>query len=108
TFDSSCANLTVPAGATVRFAGLYWGAALDQGETLPMQCDPGQPRTGSPAANPAAAASAWLKGPGGGGYVPINASVFDTYTEDLGCVNGVPDERTRYQGFANVTSLVQA
>jgi hypothetical protein len=37
TFDSSSANLSVPAGATVLFAGLYWGAALDQGETLPMQ-----------------------------------------------------------------------
>ena len=67
-----------------------------------------QPRTGLPAANPPAAASAWLKGPGGGGYVPVNASVFDTYTEDLGCPPGGVDERTRYQGFADVTSLVKA
>jgi uncharacterized repeat protein (TIGR01451 family) len=110
TFDSSSANLTVPPGATVLFAGLYWGAALDQGETLPAQCDPSQPRTGLPAANAAAAGSALLQGPGGGGYVPINASVFDTYTENLGCPTtpGADDERTRYQGFADVTSLVQA
>ena len=40
TFDSSSANLTVPAGATVLFAGLYWGAALDQGETLPRAVRP--------------------------------------------------------------------
>ncbi|MDP9260173.1 MAG: DUF11 domain-containing protein [Actinomycetota bacterium] len=107
TFDSSSANLSIPAGATVLFAGLYWGAALDQGETLPLQCDPGQPRTGLAAGNPAAAGSAWLQGPNTGGYVPVNASVFDTYTEDLGCPAAGVDERTRYQGFADVTSLVQ-
>jgi uncharacterized repeat protein (TIGR01451 family) len=107
TFDSSSANLSIPAGATVLFAGLYWGAALDQGETLPMQCDPGQLRTGFPAQNAAAAGSAYLQGPNTGGYVPVNASVFDTYTEDLGCPAPGVDERTRYQGFADVTSLVQ-
>ena len=47
--------------------------------------------------------------PPGGSYVPVNATVFDTYTEDLGCGNpGGADERTRYQAFADVTSLVQA
>ena len=107
TFDSSSANLAIPAGATVLFAGLYWGAALDQGETLPMQCFPGHPRSGNAALNASAATSAWLQGPGGTGYVPLNASVFDTYTEDLNCGTAGPDERTRYQGFANVTSLVQ-
>jgi uncharacterized repeat protein (TIGR01451 family) len=107
TFDSSSATLNIPPGATVLFAGLYWGAALDQGETLPMQCDPGQPRTGLAASNTAAAGSAWLQGPATPGYVPINASVFDTYTEDLGCPSAGVDERTRYQGFADVTSLVQ-
>ena len=64
TFDSSSANLSVPAGATVLFAGLYWGAALDQGETLPLQCDAAQPRTGQAATTPAAATSALLQGPG--------------------------------------------
>jgi uncharacterized repeat protein (TIGR01451 family) len=108
TFDSSSANLGVPAGATVLFAGLYWGAALDQGETLPLQCDPAQPRTGNPAANPAVAGSVWLEGPGTGGYIPVNASVFDTYTEDLGCAAPGVEERTRYQGFADVTALVKA
>jgi hypothetical protein len=84
TFDSSSATLNIPPGATVLFAGLYWGAALDQGETLPMQCDPSQPRTGLAASNAAAAGSAWLQGPATGGFVPINESVFDTYTQDLG------------------------
>ena len=107
TVNSSSANLAVPPGATVLFAGLYWGAAFDQGETLPLQCDD-TPRTGHAAANPAAAASAWLQAPGGS-YVPVNATTFDTYTEDLGCGNpGAADERTRYQAFADVTSLVQA
>ncbi|HEY3614864.1 MAG TPA: DUF11 domain-containing protein [Gaiellales bacterium] len=108
TIDSSSATLSIPAGATVLFAGLYWGAALDAGETLPLQCIPGGARTGHAAVNPAAAGSAWLQLPGGASYVPVTASTFDTYTEQLPCGNGAADERTRYQAFANVTSLVQA
>ena len=109
TIDSSSANLGIPAGATVLFAGLYWGAALDAGETLPLQCIPGGARTGHPAPNAAAAGSAWLKLPNGASYVPVNASVFDTYTEKVPCGNaGTTDERTRYQAFADVTALVQA
>jgi uncharacterized repeat protein (TIGR01451 family) len=104
--NSSSATLNVPAGATILFAGLYWGAALDRGETLPLQCDPGQPRTGDPAANPAAAGSALLRVPGSG-YVPVNASVLDTYTEDLLCPAQGVEERTRYQAFADVTSQVK-
>jgi uncharacterized repeat protein (TIGR01451 family) len=107
TFNSSSAQLAVPAGATVVFAGLYWGAALDQGETLPLQCDPAQPRTGHAAISPAAAGSALLQLPGGGGYVPVGASVFDTYTEALNCGGPGVEERTRYQAFADVTSLVK-
>ena len=34
--------------------------------------------------------------------------MFDTYTENLACAAGGVDERTRYQGFADVTSLVKA
>jgi uncharacterized repeat protein (TIGR01451 family) len=105
-FDSSSASLTVPAGATVLFAGLYWGAALDQGETLPRQCDSTQPRTGHAATTPSAAGTALFRAPGAG-YVPVTASVLDTYTEDLNCPQAGVDERTRYQGFADVTSLVQ-
>jgi uncharacterized repeat protein (TIGR01451 family) len=109
TIDSSSANLGIPAGATVLFAGLYWGAALDAGETLPLQCIPGGARTGHPAPNAAAAGSAWLQLPNGTSYVPVNASVFDTYTEKVPCGDaGTIDERTRYQAFADVTSLVQA
>jgi uncharacterized repeat protein (TIGR01451 family) len=107
TIDSSSAHLAVPAGATVLFAGLYWGAALDQGETVDLQCDPSQPRTGHAANNVAAATSALLRVPGGLGYVPVNASVFDTYTEDLLCAAPGVEERTRYQAFADVTSLVR-
>jgi uncharacterized repeat protein (TIGR01451 family) len=109
TIDSSSAQLNIPAGATVLFAGLYWGAALDSGETLPLQCIPGGARTGHAAINPAAASSAWLQLPGGASYVPVTASTFDTYTERVPCGNaGTIDERTRYQAFADVTSLVQA
>ena len=90
------------------FAGLYWGAALDQGETLPLQCDAAQPRTGQAATTPAAATSALLQGPGMPAYATVTASAFDTYTENLRCTPGGVDERTRYQGFADVTSIVKA
>ena len=45
--------------------------------------------------------------PGGGGYVPVSASVLDTYTEDLVCPAAGVEERTRYQAFADVTALVK-
>ena len=108
TFDSSSAQLAVPAGATVLFAGLYWGAALDQGETLPLQCDePARARATRPSTRPRPGRRCCRR-PGGGGYVPVTASVLDTYTEDLGCAGGPGvEERTRYQAFADVTSLVQ-
>ena len=84
TFDSSSANLTVPAGATVLFAGLYWGAALDQGETLPRAVRP------EPAAHRLARGRTRRRRPlpccrarARAAYVPISASVFDTYTENL-------------------------
>src|SRR4051794_12981914 len=81
TFDSSTATLTMPAGARVLFAGLYWSADTAAG-------------TGGAAALDASARNTMkLKAPGGA-TTPITADVLD-------------DQGTTYQGFADVTTLVR-
>ena len=85
TFDSSRADLSLPAGSTVLFAGLYWGADTSAG--------------GSGAAAPNAAANNTVKlAVPAGAYQTVTASQLDTGTSSL----------TRYQGFADVTSKVQS
>jgi predicted actin-binding protein len=86
TFDSSSANLTLPGGASVLFAGLYWGADTSAGSS------------GAAAPNAAAKNTVKLKVPGGSSYSTITASQVDTDNA----------RATRYQGFADVTSQVQA
>ncbi|HSH02305.1 MAG TPA: hypothetical protein VLL52_07280 [Anaerolineae bacterium] len=81
TFNSSSADLTLPAGATVSWAGLYWG-----GDSLSTNTSINQMRFRVP----------------GGSYTTVTATQVDTTTL------GAPSGRVRYQGFANVTSLVQA
>ena len=83
TFDSSTATLSLPATAQVRFAGLYWGADTSAGGT------------GAAAADASLRGSVKLKVPG--------ASAYTTYTSDR-----LDDIGTIYQGFRDVTSLVQA
>ena len=86
TFSSSSADLALPAGATIVFAGLYWGADTSAGSG------------GSAAPNAAANNVMSFKTPALGSYTPVTASVVDTDSLST----------TRYQGFADVTSLVQA
>ena len=83
TFDSSSAELSLPADAFVLWAGLYWA-----GDTAAA---PG----GAAAPSPALRRTASLRVPGAGGYGPITAQTLDT--------NG-----TRYSGFAEVTNQVRA
>ena len=75
TFDSSSATLSLPAGATVLFAGLYWGADSSAATR-------GSVRLATP----------------GTAYTTVNASTLDTSSS----------QASRYQGFADVTSQVQA
>jgi hypothetical protein len=81
TFDSSSADLSLPAGASVLFAGLYYGGRLTAG-------------TGG-SAPPSAGArnTVRFKAPGDTGYRSLTASQVD-------------DSSTQYQGFVNVTSIV--
>jgi uncharacterized repeat protein (TIGR01451 family) len=78
TFDSSSASLSLPSGATVLFAGLYWGGRNPQ-VSLENQVK--------------------FAAPGSTGYTSITGVVVGTSTTSDG---------VDYQSFANVTSQVAA
>jgi uncharacterized repeat protein (TIGR01451 family) len=82
TFQSSSANLAMPSGSTVLWAGLYWGGEY----------------TG------AARDQVRFKTPASGGYVTVNAMQDDSIP-NVGCPGNTCD---RYSAFADVTSLVNA
>jgi hypothetical protein len=85
TFDSSRADVSLPAGASVLWAGLYWS-----GDTSPGA-------VGAVAPNAAARNQVRFATPGAA-YSTVTASVLDY---DL-------TSTTRYQGFADVTTQVAA
>jgi uncharacterized repeat protein (TIGR01451 family) len=84
TFDSSTANQSLPSGAQVLFAGLYWGGDWSTGDTA--------------APNASARDTVKLKLPGSSSYTTLTADTLDDSTLNVG----------RYQAFKNVTTLVQA
>ena len=84
TFDSSSATLTLPATATVRFAGLYWGSDTSAGTN------------GVAAQSAALRGTVKLKVPGASSYASLTANTLDDINPAY------------YQGFRDITSLVQA
>jgi hypothetical protein len=85
TFDSSSANLSLPSGATVLWAGLYWAADTSAGTFgagAPTPSSRGQVRFATP----------------GGGYSTVSAAALDTDATSP----------TSYQAFADVTAQVKA
>jgi uncharacterized repeat protein (TIGR01451 family) len=102
TFDSSSAVLTLPAGGDVLFAGLYWGADTSNGGAAGGAAPPPVPPTAA-APDAALRGQIALRTPASGGYLTITATQIDTNDPALGGQTG-----TRYQGFADVTALVQA
>jgi uncharacterized repeat protein (TIGR01451 family) len=84
TFNSSQATLSLPAGATVLFAGLYWGSVT----TTDAQA--------------ASRTSVQFSTPLSNGYVSLNGSL--TGATDF---TGTPPGSI-YQGFADVTTMVSA
>ncbi|MBV9214511.1 MAG: hypothetical protein JOZ25_12800 [Actinobacteria bacterium] len=86
TFDSSSADLSLPTGATVDFAGLYWGADTSAGTN------------GAAAPNASIDNQVKLKVPGSSSYQTVTASQLDTSLVHT----------TSYQGFADVTSSVSS
>jgi uncharacterized repeat protein (TIGR01451 family) len=83
TFDSSSSALSLPGGASVLFAGLYYGGRLAAGQG------------GSPPPNPSARNTVLFKAPGDTSYRSLTASQVD-------------EASTQYQGFVNVTGIVDA
>ncbi|MEE8603270.1 Ig-like domain-containing protein, partial [Euzebya tangerina] len=90
TFNSSTADLTIPAGGEVLYAGLYWGARIS-GNT-PAASGPDGPA----APTPADQGRVLLTVPGDADYQPIVADTVD------GSATG------DYQGVADVTAQVRA
>lgn len=89
TQNSSSATLTLPVGATVQWAGLYWGGMYSStfaGITNPTGLDIDQVQ---------------FRTPGTGGYSIINSEVRNVETTSFAGWNS-------FMSFAEVTSLVQA
>ena len=87
TVNSSTSTLSLPAGATVVWAGLYWGADTAAG-------------TGGSAAPDAANRGTVRFKVDSGGYQTVTAAPADVLTST--------GRDTRYRAFANVTSLLPA
>ncbi len=85
TFDSSQATLSLPPGATVLFAGLFFGARTTAGEE------------GAAAPVSAARGTVLLRAPGSPAYATLAAEVRDS--------TGI---KGSYVGFADVTQIVAA
>lgn len=85
--NSSMATLSLPAGATVTWAGLYWQG---RGATVP---DPGRE-------------TLYLRPPGATDYVPVTASQFDLM--DPVPSMSTTDPRQAYLAYAEVTAAVSA
>jgi hypothetical protein len=85
TFDSSSATLTLPAGSTVTWAGVYWAADTSGGSG------------GSADSHSWTRDKVKLKA-GSGAYQTVTAASGDVLTSS--------SQPTRYRGFADVTSLV--
>jgi len=95
TRNSSRADLNMPAGSNVLFAGLYWGGVEFGG------LDPTDP------ADIATFGSVRFDVPGPGGYQDINATAScSTPPPHAACVDGV-SAGSYWQGYADVTSQVQ-
>jgi len=88
TFDSSRAELRLPAGATVLYAALYWGA------------NTATATGGAAARDPAARGRVLLATPGGAAYTRVTADTVDR--------GSATSQKDAYQGFADVTALVRA
>jgi uncharacterized repeat protein (TIGR01451 family) len=84
TFDSSQADLSLAAGSTVEFAGLYWGADTSAGAG------------GGVAAPDATKVGTVVLTPPGGSPTVVTATP------------PIDSSGTRYQAFADVTSLVES
>lgn len=94
TRNSSTADLNMPAGSTVLFAGLYWGARFT------ATCSGLGCNLGGGTWEPDTRGTLEFRAPGGS-WQTITASQLDTITHPSATANSHP-----YMAFADVTSLV--
>ena len=108
TFDSSSSTLSLPPGATVLFAGLYWGADTSAGSVIAPNAPAAHAASGCPA--PPLTSTTTCKANVVGLQVP-GASNYTTVTANTGNPADFivsSSANTRYTAFADVTSMVQA
>ena len=105
TFDSSSATLSLPPGATVLFAGLYWGADTSAGSVIGTPAPHAAPGcTAPPLTGPNCAANVvGLQLPGASNYTTVTANTANPANFIVSS-----SANTRYTAFADVTSMVQA
>ncbi|HEY7619781.1 MAG TPA: hypothetical protein VH834_08415 [Solirubrobacteraceae bacterium] len=89
TFNSSSSSLVLPTDARILWAGLYYGGRVQKGDG------------GVDPPNPDARNTVLLRTPGSTTYQSLTASSLDTAND----TSGAPRE---YQGFVDITSIVQA
>ena len=97
TFDSSKADLVLPTGGHVLFAGLYWTGMQVKGDVITFA--DGSKGVPQPAPNAALIGQVGLRVPGSATYSNVTASMVDTGPISLS---------SGYGAFADVTSLVNA
>lgn len=88
-FDSSRSDVTLPTGATVLWAGLYWGGDTSAGTN------------GAAAPDASSQGTVTLKSPGAGSYTTVTANAGDIYNLSF-------SGHAAYEAFADVTSQVAA
>jgi uncharacterized repeat protein (TIGR01451 family) len=92
TFDSSSSSYTLPAGAKVLFAGLYWGGDSSLGTG------------GAAAPNSAIRNTVLFKYPGQTGYSTMTSNISGA----AGSIDVENGSGAEYHAFADITSLVSA
>jgi hypothetical protein len=102
TFNSSSANLTLPAGATVLFAGLYWGGNSSGGAAYGGTGTPTP--SGANAPTPSQRNRVYFRTPWMTGYQLVTAtSIDEDFTTGAG---GATVTNPVFHAFADVTSIV--
>ena len=97
TFNSSKADLILPAGGSVLFAGLYWTGVPVKGDVITFAN--GSKGVPQPAPNASLVGQVKFRVPGSSTYGTVNATTIDTGPISLG---------SGFGAFADVTSLVSA
>jgi uncharacterized repeat protein (TIGR01451 family) len=103
TFSSSNADLHIPSGSAVLWAGLHWNAATD----VPLNATGSGSTYEAAPPNVADRFRVRFSTPASNGYVPLDAAPANGTTRDTWDDTN-PDHTVSYGAFVDVTSMVQA